>query len=85
MAANTNQAIFEALQKDNRIVQAPAPGNLMKAVKNETELAGFRTVMERDGVAMVNFLYWLTHQVGKEPMTGVQHRQETPRVSCCGC
>ena len=69
LAANTNQAIFEALQKDNRIVQAPAPGNLMKAVKNETELAGFRTVMERDGVAMVNFLYWLTHQVGKEPMT----------------
>ena len=43
LAANTNQAIFEALQKDNRIVQAPAPGNLMKAVKNETELAGFRT------------------------------------------
>lgn len=69
LAANTNQAIFEALQKDNHIVQAPAPGNLMKAVKNETELAGFRTVMERDGVAMVNFLYWLTHQVGKEPMT----------------
>ena len=27
------------------------------------------TVMVRDGVAMVKFLYWLTHQVGKEPMT----------------
>ena len=69
LAANTNQAIFEALQKDNKLVQAPAPGNLMKAVKNATELEGFRTVMVRDGVAMVKFLYWLTHQVGKEPMT----------------
>jgi len=68
LAANTNQAIFEALQKDNKLVQAPAPGNLMKAVKNATELEGFRTVMVRDGVAMVKFLYWLTHQVGKEPM-----------------
>ena len=69
LAPNTNQAIFEALQKDNKLVQAPAPGNLMKAVKNATELEGFRTVMVRDGVAMVKFLYWLTHQVGKEPMT----------------
>ena len=69
LAPNTNQAIFEALQKDNKLVQASAPGNLMKAVKNATELEGFRTVMVRDGVAMVKFLYWLTHQVGKEPMT----------------
>ena len=69
LAPNTNQAIFETLQKDNKLVQAPAPGNLMKAVKNATELEGFRTVMVRDGVAMVKFLYWLTHQVGKEPMT----------------
>ena len=50
-------------------MQAPAPGNLMKAVKNPSELEGFRTVMVRDGVAMVKFLYWLTHQIGKEPMT----------------
>ena len=41
----------------------------MKAIKNKTELDGFRTVMQRDGVAMVKFLYWLTHQAGKEAMT----------------
>ncbi len=41
----------------------------MKAQKNQAELQGFRTVMERDGVAMVKFLYWLTHHAGKEPMT----------------
>ncbi|MDO5104642.1 aminopeptidase P family protein [Capnocytophaga sp.] len=69
IAPNANQAIFNVLEKDNFIIKAPAPGNLMKATKNATELEGFRIVMERDGVAMVKFLYWLTHRVGKEPMT----------------
>lgn len=66
---NSNQSIFETLKDKNEFIKAPVPGNLMKAVKNETELEGFRTVMKRDGVAMVKFLYWLTHQAGKEEMT----------------
>ena len=69
LAPNTNQKIFDVLKDNNSITVAPAPGNLMKAQKNKAELAGFRTVMERDGVAMVKFLYWLKHNVGKEPMT----------------
>jgi len=69
VSPTSNQAIFEALKEKNTFIKAPVPGNLMKAVKNETELAGFRTVMKRDGVAMVKFLYWLTHQAGKEAMT----------------
>lgn len=64
-----NQSIFEALKENNTFIKAPVPGNLMKAIKNTTELEGFRTVMQRDGVAMVKFLYWLTHQAGKEAMT----------------
>ncbi|MFN3020585.1 aminopeptidase P family protein [Chryseobacterium sp. TY3] len=69
VSPNTNQAIIHTLANDNSLLKAAVPGNLMKAQKNEAELAGFRTVMERDGVAMVKFLYWLTHNVGKEPMT----------------
>ncbi len=69
ISPNSNQAIFEALGDDNTLIKAPVPGNLMKAQKNDAELAGFRTVMQRDGVAMVKFLYWLTHQAGKEEMT----------------
>ena len=69
ISPNSNQSIFEALKQNNTFIKAPVPGNLMKAQKNKTELAGFRTVMERDGVAMVKFLYWLNHNVGKEPMT----------------
>ncbi len=69
VSPNSNQSIFEALKSENRMIKAPVPGNLMKAQKNETELEGFRKVMVRDGVAMVKFLYWLTHNAGKEPMT----------------
>ena len=69
VSQNSNQSIFEALKSENRMIKAPVPGNLMKAQKNETELEGFRKVMVRDGVAMVKFLYWLTHNAGKEPMT----------------
>lgn len=69
ISPNSNQLIFEALKDKNTFIKAPVPGNLMKAVKNKTELEGFRTVMQRDGVAMVKFLFWLTHQAGKEAMT----------------
>ncbi|WP_304343072.1 aminopeptidase P family protein [Chryseobacterium koreense] len=69
ISPNSNQSIFEHLKGSNTFIKAPVPGNLMKAIKNETELEGFRTVMQRDGVAMVKFLYWLTHQAGKEAMT----------------
>lgn len=68
VSPNSNQAIFVALE-GNEIVKAPVPGNLMKAIKNETELEGFRTVMVRDGVAMVKFLHWLTTSVGTEVMS----------------
>ncbi len=69
ISPNSNQSIFETLKAANTFIKAPVPGNLMKAIKNDTELEGFRTVMQRDGVAMVKFLYWLTHQAGKEEMT----------------
>lgn len=68
VSPNSNQSIFEAMKADNEFIKAAVPGNLMKAQKNETELEGFRTVMVRDGVAMVKFLYWLTHNAGKEAM-----------------
>ena len=68
VSPNSNQSVFDTLKEANTFIKAAVPGNLMKAQKNEAELEGFRTVMERDGVAMVKFLYWLTHQAGKEPM-----------------
>lgn len=41
------------------IVQASSPIPAMKAVKNEAEIAGYRSAMLKDGVAIVKFLKWL--------------------------
>lgn len=41
------------------IVQTSSPIPAMKAVKNEAEIAGYRSAMLKDGVAMVKFLKWL--------------------------
>ena len=40
-------------------VVAPSPIPAMKAVKNQTEIEGFRRAMLRDGVALVKFMRWL--------------------------
>lgn len=68
LAPNGNQSIFETVKPDNYIIEKPVPGHLMKAIKNKAEIEGFKTVMVRDGVAMVKFLYWLTHTVGQEKL-----------------
>ena len=41
------------------IVEAESPVKRMKTVKNEREIAGFRSAMLKDGIAMVKFLYWI--------------------------
>ncbi|KAF6002118.1 Xpnpep2p [Cyanidiococcus yangmingshanensis] len=41
----------------------PTPLALMKAVKNEAELAGMRAAHIRDGVALCRFLHWLDVQI----------------------
>ena len=45
--------------KCQEIVAAASPIPAMKAVKNEAEIEGYRSVMLKDGVAMVKFLKWL--------------------------
>jgi Xaa-Pro aminopeptidase len=42
------------------IVEEESPVKRMKTVKNEREIAGFRSAMLKDGIAMVRFLKWLS-------------------------
>ena len=58
-----NEALCKLAQESTFSTILPSPVPLMKAVKNETEQAGFRKAMERDGVAMVKFLRWLKEAV----------------------
>ena len=54
-----NEALYDLSSQYADTLIASSPVALMKAVKNETEQAGFRKAMERDGVALVKFLRWL--------------------------
>ena len=58
-----NEALYDLSTRYAETIVAPSPVTLMKAVKNETEQAGFRKAMERDGVALVKFLRWLEKAV----------------------
>ena len=62
-----NYRLYEIVRNKGRqdnypqteIVEEESPVKRMKTVKNEREIAGFRSAMLKDGIAMVKFLYWL--------------------------
>ena len=45
------------------------PTELMKAVKNETELRNLREVYIRDSAVLTEFIYWVKENVGKVEIT----------------
>ena len=58
--AETSYRVYNAL-KDGKItvVSGESPIPRMKAIKNPTEINGFKNAMVKDGVALVKFLKWL--------------------------
>jgi Xaa-Pro aminopeptidase len=54
-----NYTLYQIAADRHKIVSEPSPVKAMKAVKNETEIAGFHDAMLKDGIAMVKFLRWL--------------------------
>ena len=69
LSPDANQTIYNTVGEHNTLHIAPSPVQLLKAVKNETELEGFRKAMVKDGIALVNFFYWLENNIGKTPLT----------------
>lgn len=53
----TNYDVFSAV--NSNVVRNISPIALLKAVRNEQEIAGIHAAMVRDGVALVHFLKWL--------------------------
>ncbi len=62
-----NYTLFKAAKRE--IVEEESPVKRMKTVKNATEIAGFRSAMLKDGIAMVKFLKWLSDYYGKAEIT----------------
>jgi Xaa-Pro aminopeptidase len=55
---------------------APSPITAIKAVKNPTQIAGFKAAHMRDGVAMVKFLKWLQETVPEGGVTEISAAEQ---------
>ena len=55
--SETSYTLMKAAVRE--VVRQRSPIPAMKAVKNETEIQGFKSAMLKDGIAMVKFLKWL--------------------------
>lgn len=52
-----------------KIICDENPTQLLKAIKNEIQIANLKQCHIYDGVAVTKFMYWLKTQIGKIPMT----------------
>ena len=72
-----NYRLYEIVKNKGRqndlpkteIVEEELPVKRMKTIKNETEIAGFRSAMLKDGIAMTKFLCWLSGYIGKSEIS----------------
>ncbi|MCH5329053.1 MAG: aminopeptidase P family protein [Coprobacter sp.] len=67
----TNYSLVNAVAQQNAIVFGKTPVALPKSIKNETEIAGFRAAMIRDGQALVRFFRWLEQEVPTGKVTEI--------------
>jgi len=68
---SVSQWIVSNLERGAGFLFKPSPIKMFKAIKNRTEISGFRAAHIRDGAAMVKFLAWLEKNVGQARVTEV--------------
>ena len=75
-----NYTLYKQVTRE--IVEAESPVKRMKTVKNPTEIAGFKSAMLKDGIAMVKFLKWLKPAVeaGDQTELSVEHKLTSLRA-----
>nr|WP_321454228.1 aminopeptidase P family protein [uncultured Carboxylicivirga sp.] len=64
-----NYALKNALSKNAKIEYTLSIAAILKAIKSDHEIKMFEIAMQKDGVAMVKFLYWLNQTAGVENIT----------------
>lgn len=69
--SRANYRLCNILSEKGCLIAECSPITMMKSVKNSTEIEGTRNALTRDGVAMVNFLYWLDTNIGKIEMSEI--------------
>ena len=70
-----NYTLFNTVTRE--VIEAESPVKRMKTIKNDTEIAGFKQAMLKDGIAMVKILYWLDKQLSEgETLTEISVSDE---------
>ena len=64
-----NRALFEAIPQGCKKIDRQTPITLLKAQKNDVEIAGERAAMIKDGVALTRFFMWVEQAVKVAELT----------------
>lgn len=68
-SSSLNFSAYSLLAEANEIIESTSIVSLLKARKNETEVSGFKNAMKKDGVALLEFHYWLKNTLGEKTIT----------------
>lgn len=68
-SSSLNYSAFINLAEKNEILEGTSIVSLLKSRKNNVELDGFRKAMQKDGAALVEFLFWLKENIGKKSIS----------------
>ena len=71
-ATAADALVKQAEQAGGKVIRVADPITAMKAVKNETEIAGAHQAQARDGAAMVRFLAWFDRQAPQGNLTEIE-------------
>lgn len=74
-----NYAVFNYLAKKFNVREIESPIPLMKSVKNETELEGFRLACRKDAIALTKFYYWLENKLSTQTVTEIEAAEQLTR------
>jgi Xaa-Pro aminopeptidase len=66
-----NQALYESIPSTCVIRNAMSPVFKLKSIKNEVEMAGIRSAMVKDGVALTRFFMWLEANLESGKLTEI--------------
>lgn len=63
--------LMKILSGKGELILGESPTELLKAIKNETELSRSREAYLRDSAALCRFIYWLKKHIGEEEITEI--------------
>jgi len=71
-----NYNLYQHIPTNCNIIEGHSPVNLMKAIKNDVELSGFRKAMIKDGTALTRFWMWMEEAISTSDIKNLPNESE---------